>query len=597
MAVPAYTTDLKDIADLDITGGTALQPGSIYTVGRSPAEDAEDYPIQGTVHASLTVNATGKACVLVPGETVWSSGDYMFGWLIWLAPTALAARAAGGLSMFIGDSADVFNIYWVGGKDWGSYPYGGWQNFVVDPEATPSENAGAPSTFDHVGAAINGLVKVNKGDPLGFDVFRCGRGELRIAGGSVGDGYADFDAMAIENDNNANKWGLFQFILGSYLWKGLMSFGYGSLAEFTDANRNIVIDNTQAWVDADFNRIEVNNVSSKLNWTNISITALGTISRGEFEMIDNAEFNDTGGVFTDMSTFIYLSNATIVNKIFRRCGQVTQGGGIFTGCTFEESTAAKALVADDLTKVTNCDFASGGAGYAIEGFSAAASYTLVGLTFEGYASGDGSTGDEALHVLASSGTVTIVYTGAAPSVHSEGATIVKVGAAVDITVTVKTAAGVNVDDALVLLKASNDSGPFPFEETVNGIVNAGTLATVDHTGHGMASNDSVYIKGASLLANNGVFQITVNGVDEYEYTMGSAPGSSPTGTILATFVALYGLSSSGIVTTSREYGDIQPVVGWARKSTSTPFYKSGPLVGEVDDEDGFVATAILILDE
>jgi len=130
------------------------------------------------------------------------------------------------------------------------------------------------------------------------------------------------------------------------------------------------------------------------------------------------------------------------------------------------------------------------------------------------------------------------------------------------------------------------------------IVNSGTTATVTHAGHGMASNDYVSIKGASLLANNGVFQITVTGVDGYTYTMGSTPGSSPTGTITSTFVALYGTSSAGgVVTTSREYGDVQPVVGWARKSTSAPYYKSAPLVGEVDDVDGYSATAVMILDQ
>ena len=105
MAVATYTTDLTDIADLDTTGGTAVEPASLYTAGRSPVEDDEDFPIQGTVHASLTQNATGKGGIFVPG-TPWThtSGDYIFGWIIWLAPSTIATQANGGLVMLLGSS-------------------------------------------------------------------------------------------------------------------------------------------------------------------------------------------------------------------------------------------------------------------------------------------------------------------------------------------------------------------------------------------------------------------------------------------------------------------------------------------------------------
>jgi hypothetical protein len=89
----------------------------------------------------------------------------------------------------------------------------------------------------------------------------------------------------------------------------------------------------------------------------------------------------------------------------------------------------------------------------------------------------------------------------------------------------------------------------------------------------------------------------VNGVDEYEYTMLSTPGSSPTGTIKSTFVALYGLTVSGEVTTQRVYGLDQPVTGWIRKSSGSPFLQEAPLDGIVDAADGFTATGVLISDE
>ena len=140
-------------------------------------------------------------------------------------------------------------------------------------------------------------------------------------------------------------------------------------------------------------------------------------------------------------------------------------------------------------------------------------------------------------------------------------------------------------------------GPYPDNDTVT-IVNSGTTATVTHTGHGMLNNDYVYITGGSLDANRGVFQITYINANSYSYTMGSTPGSSPTGTITSTFVGLYGLTSaSGVTTTNRVYAGDQLLVGWARKSSSSPYYQDAPLRGTVDSSDGLYATGVLVSDE
>jgi hypothetical protein len=152
----------------------------------------------------------------------------------------------------------------------------------------------------------------------------------------------------------------------------------------------------------------------------------------------------------------------------------------------------------------------------------------------------------------------------------------------------------DIENARVFLKAKDGTGPFPFEESVT-IVNSGTTATVTHTAHGMASNDYADIKGASLAINNGAHQITVTGANTYTYTMSSSPGSSPTGTITSTFVALYGLTNaSGDKSTSRVYASAQPVTGWVRL---TPAYKTAPLFGEVSATTGYSATGVLISDE
>lgn len=604
MAIATYNTDLTDI-NADTTGETWVEMTNM--AGQGAIEEAEtDFPIEGTYHASqiCTKSSTlGSACFDKGSDISGSFDTYdcVFVWQTFLPAAAVDTFANGGLRIIVGADASTWSAWKTGGNDFGRYPYGGWQNTVVWPSFTADydNGGGHGGAYRFFGSGINVVSGIGKGSPHGVDIIRYGRGEIITEYGDTG--VATFADMAAENDSN--RWGLFQKIAGGYLWKGLMTLGTSSNeVYFTDANVNITIDNCLRTF-ADFCKIEINNADSEIYWTNVNITALvddtyGSLSIGVFEVVDDAIVELTGCVFTDMGAFTFDSNSVLDNCTWRRCGIVTQGGGSLTGCLFDESAAAKALVADDITSISGCDFVSDGTGYAIEGFSAAGSYTLNNLTFTGYASSDGSTGNEALHVLASSGTVTIYYTGAAPSVHSAGATIVKVGDSVDITVTVKTTEGVLVENARVFVKASNDTGPFPYQESVT-IVNSGTTATVAHTGHGMATNDYVVIEGASLQANNGVFQITVNGVDEYEYTMSSTPGSSPTGAITSTFVALYGLSnSSGIVTTSREYGDDQPVSGWARKSTSVgQLYKPGPISETIDAENGMTTSAILIADE
>jgi hypothetical protein len=485
MAVPAYTTDLTDLVDLDTTGGAAVEPSSLYTAGRNAAEDTTDFPIQGSVHASLTMNATGKAGVLVPGSAfTWTSGDYMFGWIIWLSPGAIATYAAGGLSMILGDGVTNFDVHWVGGKDFGKYPYGGWQNFALDPERTPEESAGTPPTaYHYVGAGANVLTAVSKGDPLGFDVFRYGRGMTRIAGGQAAN-YANFPGLAVVNDAVNAKWGLFQAIPGGYQWKGLMYFGYGSLTLFTDSNVNILIENTEL-VSSDFNRIEIHTTGTEINWTNINFTALGTVAPGELEMIDNEVFNDTGGVFTDMATFIYLSNATMLNRIYRRCGQVTQGGASFTTCTFDESAAAVALVVDSLTDIDKCVFNSSGTGHAINLGTIAASVSMDWKCFDyGYALQAGTAANRTILVNVATSQILTLNKAAGtttPTYYNTGAGTVVIQASISIYILVQNEAKTPLQTAYVYIN-DEDSGSAELstDTDVNGEVDttyAGAVTT------------------------------------------------------------------------------------------------------------------------
>jgi len=47
---------------------------------------------------------------------------------------------------------------------------------------------------------------------------------------------------------------------------------------------------------------------------------------------------------------------------------------------------------------------------------------------------------------------------------------------------------------------------------------------------------------------------------------------------------------------SKVFASDQPVSGWARKSSGTPYYKTGSITGTVDSATGGYYTAILLPD-
>ncbi len=602
MAAASYTTDLALINAADAANANWTEPSGFVDGAITLPET--DYFIQGAGCLSKTMGASSAATSGAifnagAGQSI-PSGNAVLVWLFFGAPNALATQANGGLRVLIGSGTAAFKQWYVRGSN--TYTYGGWVCVPVDPNTTQDATTGSPTaTLQYFGAAavLGGVSAVSRGNPLGIDVLRHGRCEMRINGGDLANGYATFAGFAAQNDSTSNRWGLFQAVDGGYLWQGLMTLGHASAVDFRDTNVSIQIANTQK-VGAAFNRIEVRQAASRVDWTGVNITALGTVSRGQFEAIDDADINLLACTFTEMDTFVFRANTTVEGCVFRRCGRVTQGSAIIGGATlFEDSRATAALLANNLDNVSDSTFNSSGTGHAIELTAAHAggSYTLTDVFFTGYATSNGSTGNEAIYNN-SGGAVTInVVGGSTPSIRNgAGATTSVVSGSVTVTLTATTATGTAIADARVMVAAAA-GGPFPTDASVT-ISNSGTTATVTHTGHPFASGDKVLIKGASHAANRGVFSIAVTGANTYTYTMASAPGSNPTGAITSTFVLLSGTTNgAGQITMSRVFPNDQPVSGWARKSSAAPYYKTGPVAGTVSSASGATLTALLVSDE
>lgn len=410
MAAPSYTEDLTDIATGDEAAGWAEFTGNSYNAQGPPAYQDPDYPfIQGQY--AVTQDCTKDTSI---GSLGYNSGGItiptdgaVFVWSNFSSAGNITSYANGGFRVVMGTTLADFYAWYVGGVDKGSYPYGGWQCHVANNTISPDDTAGGGlGAVNYVGAAVNVTTGPKKGETHQVDVMRYGRGSAIFENGDLGNGYATIAGFATQNDNINNRWGLIQETQGGYKWQGRMLLGTdANPVDFRDTNKNIFINFTPK-VTPNFNLVEIRNPSSYISMTGFTFQVLDTdtASRGRLLMSDPADVYLDSCTFIDMETFIFDTTAgfnivEITDCIFRRCYEVTQGSATFNGCFFSNFDGTSTLQVDNLDFISNCDFISDGNNHALElDFNhAGGTYTLTGCTYDGYATSNGSTGNEAIY--------------------------------------------------------------------------------------------------------------------------------------------------------------------------------------------------------
>ena len=610
MAVPVYNTDLATLDLAEANTNWAEPTATGWTLGAAPGAADSENAIQGTNGVPKAFNATGVGGMLAnfgSAPTIPTDGVFM-GWCFFASPANIDTETNGGLRLVAGSALNNFKAWKLLGSD--SYLYGGWVNLAVDPTVTADYTETGTGNNQYFGWVVKTLSAITKGSPFVTDAFRYGRAEARISEGSTADGYATFSGYATTNDNSSNRWGLIQNVPGAYLWKGLMTLGYSTAVDFRDSNKSIIIDNTKK-VGANFNKIEIRQATSRVDWTNILITSLSTVSRGRFEVIDNADVNFLSCQFTNMDTFVLLSGTDILNSIFRSCNTITAPGSKLNGTSvltpivaantssivWNVNTDSDGLL-DDMTfsKGTN-------AHHAIEfGTSSPLTMTLRGCDFTGFSASQDNNAS-IFHIKRTTGTVTINLVGCssdvsfATSYRTDGAIVVIVQNPVTFTVTVKNLdTGAVIENARVMVPVTSGVN-FPYQASVT-IASTGTTATVTHTAHGLSTNDNILISGANEDDYNGAYTITKIDANSYSYTMIGDPASPATGTITATMVLINGLTNaSGVKSDSRTYSANQPMSGWVRKATGSPLYRQAPVADTVNSSTGLSVTVFLQPDE
>ena len=606
MAVAAYATDLTDITTAETISGWSALGG-----GQSGLSDETDYFIQGSQCVSKTgFTATTKGQLFNAGTTTITAGDAVFIWVKQNNRNLMDTVALGGSQVCMGSGTGAFDRFYTDGNDSDGSALAGWRTYCVDPTDTPSATTGSPGAYTYFGNQwkIQGSGSL-KGNPNGIDAIRHGR-EIQCTAGEAAN-YATFDGAAVYDSATTRAWGLITPASGSYQFHGAFVMGTSSTAvDFRDSDRVIVVLEDE-FVPSGFNEFEIRNASSNVEWNNIQITALGATSPGILTL-DVGTFTGVACFFTDLATTIFNSSSTVTGCTWNRCEAVTPDGADMSGSSILAPDVAannSGLIwnvntdPDGLLDGMEFSKTSGTAHHAIEfGLSIpTTSITLRDCNFgtDFSATEDGSTGDETFHFKDTTGTITLNLVSCTGNFgyRTDGVVVTVVADPVTTAVNVKNSAGSNISGARVLLRASDGTGPLPYQDSVTITQSAGT-ATVTHTAHGLVTGNYVVITGASPEEYNKQAQITVTGVDAYTYSVDSGLSSPATGTPVSTGAIISGTTNaSGNITDSRTLASDQPVTGYARKSTTTPFYKSGRISGVVDNVNGVSFNIILIVDE
>jgi hypothetical protein len=361
------------------------------------------------------------------------ASDHIFTWVFMATPGLTATLQNGGVTVAIGNSVSALVKYHVEGNDTFGAAGRVARCYPIRPVNSANTSApnyrtllGSPSgVFSFFGATAN-IAGTVRGSNLGVDAIRRGTGVYITAGEVAAPG--TFSGAATENDLIANRWGVISSIAGSsYELQGRFVVGQSTAgtptaAYFVDSNKNILLTDTPH-AQTDFTQIIVDHASTTFNLTNINIEAGGTTNPGKL-VFNNASTTSalTNCGFIKLGETVLRAGVTATSSAWRECGQITLNGATISGSAIRNSTAATALlVGSSVSTLSDTSFVSAGTGHAIE-ITGGTEHTFNGLTFTGYASTNGSTGNEAVYVNIASGTVTL-NTDSAISVRTAGATV------------------------------------------------------------------------------------------------------------------------------------------------------------------------------
>jgi len=546
-----------------------------------------DIKVQGSNSVACTQTNNGTNDVYVSGSWNFSTDVHL---RLWVNSSIVApygkTEANDGVQIFLYDGTNT--AYWtVGGSD--TYD-GGWKQFVVYTGNSPTSGSVTKSSITRIGVRINTSSKPRNVTNGWYDAWTYGNG-YTITGGTSGD---EIDWSHIASVDKTSAYGIVSEVDGVYFLSGDITIGSGSTTTYFKDEGQIAV----------FKDLSVSSTLYKLTFAgsgcHVEIdggvySAAGSQDFG-FDADDSnlSSFSMKNKQLSNVSTSYFKSGQTITNDSFNGCGQIIPTTATFKNNTIANyvgTTGAVVFPSDDSNFsdliFINCDNC-----IEYKSTSDSSSPNLTNITF------DDSSGNYDINNTSGS-SVSLNNVGSnGNSYNPGGSSVTFVSNPVTLKLVVKDTASppVAIQSARALVWVT-DSTNFPYQASVS-ITSSGTTATVTHTSHGLATNDNVIIEGANEDAYNGAYQITVTDSNTYTYTMSETTTSPATGTIKSTFAYINGVTnSSGEISDTRSISSDQPIKGWIRKSSSSPYYKQGNVLGTVDSSNGLTVNLQLISDE
>ena len=615
MAVPAWAMDSTH-TDVYINGA-----GNFTAFGGGPAglnTETDYYILDGSGGGTPSCQSKNAWAGALRGfmhdeagtDLAVGTDGVLMAWTIYHVPNAITARSASaeqGLSIRVGTSTTVNWYFTVGGGS--ELLFETWVPWVVQwdnlTSSTFQGTNGTPSaggTVDWVGASWD--VNSNgptKGSPAGIDGIRYGRMSLEYTAGEAAD-YQTFAKAEAYANAETRRWGVIEERSGVFFVQGFHSLGVtGTAVDFRDSDRQIFIRDTE-FATAGFNRFEVINASSNVDWDNILITSLGTQSPGTF-VVTSGAFDANLCQFTGMGEFTFLDSSSATECTFTSCDQITAPGTDLSGSsvlTPSVATGEGAVIwdvnQDPDGELDDMNFTMGSNSHAaIElGTNTPASITLRGWAVSGFSGANGN--NDSVIYNNSGKAITVNVVGASGTISYRNGTSATTSIVTDpVTIAIHVqdiSTQADISGAQAFVTIASAAGGWPYQESVT-ITRSGTTATVTHATHGLTTNDYVFIEGATDGYYVGCYQITVTTASEYEYTMNGTPAADASGTITSTFSPVMGATDvNGDINASYSYSANQPITGQVRYLD----YRTGVISGEIDNAAGRTITLNLVPD-
>lgn len=414
------------------------------------------------------------------GEDVTATGTngvlcFAIRWTVTAGVGSLDTRTNGGVALAVQDTSGNTSYWDLDGNN--TYT-GGWKVSVVDMSTTPSRNSGTAASLtavQYVGIVWITTGNVGGGDPNCYidEILSWPASGIVVTGNTTS--LIDDLVDTIDDDATNGPYGIFERRSGIIFSKARLVFQQDA-TDMSETDRTLVLENPVfdggSTIDSTLAEIGIENDNATagelFTLTRCSIISadpdetVTTDANREFDftVADNATF-DTCLISGFSGTVMHLGDTSnsYDDCTFQQCSQIEDAGAVvrrgFVRDTTETATAtAAALLWTSSSDWEDTAFFMGTSNsHAIE-IETSITDTWTGFSFTGYATSDGSVGNEVLLNNSNGANYTISGVGVTGtvSIRNNGTSTATFSASVNVTIKVVDVLGAAIQGARVFLE-------------------------------------------------------------------------------------------------------------------------------------------------